>query len=159
MRRSTRLSLMALGTCLIAASPALAQETPALGGPYTVLTENSESLLFLANGSFRRSGDIAYATSLIAITPERMATTGNISHMAMATEINCANNTTRITYGTGFYADGTVAGNTPGNVEWGPIDPTAASAEIRDIACNGGRPLGRVLGNDPTAIANAWRAQ
>lgn len=157
MRRSTCLSLMALGTCLIAASPALAQETPALGGPYTLLTENEESLLYLANGSFRRSGDIAYATSLIAITTERMASTGNISHMAMATEVNCANTTTRITYGTGFYADGTVAGNTPGNVEWGPIDPTSPAGEIHDIACDGASPRGRVLGNDPAAIANAWR--
>ena len=157
MRRSACLSLIALGTCLAAAVPAQAQETPPLGGPYTVLSENNESLLFLANGSFRRSGDIAYATSLIAITTERMATTGNISHMAMATEGNCANNTTRITYGTGVYADGTVAGTTPGQEAWGPIDPTAPSAEIHDIACNGAAPRGRVLGNDPTAIANAFR--
>jgi len=157
MRRSACLSLIALGTCLVAAVPAQAQETPTLGGPYTLLTQNEQSLLYLANGSFRRSGDIAYATSLIAITTERMAATGNISHMAMATEVNCASNTTRITYGTGFYADGTVAGNTPGNVEWGPIDPTSPAGEIRDIACNGASPRGRALGNDPTAIANAWR--
>ena len=157
MRRSACLSLIALGTCLAAAVPAQAQETPPLGGPYTLLTQNEQSLLYLANGSFRRSGDIAYATSLIAINAQTMAETGNLSHMAMATEVNCANNTTRITYGTGFYADGTVAGNTPGQEAWGPIDPTSPAAEIRSIACDGGSPRGRVLGSDPTAIANAFR--
>jgi len=159
MRRSVAFSLLVLGTCLVTTSPALAQETPALGGPYTQLAENDTSILFLANGSVRRSGNIAYVTSLIGINAETMANTGNLSHMAMATEINCANNTSRVASGTGFYADGTVSGNTPGQQEWVPIAPTAASAEMRDIACNGAAPRGRVLGNDPVAIANAWRSR
>ena len=75
----------------------------------------------------------------------------------MATEVNCANNTSRVISGTGFYADGSVAGTTRGQDVWGPVDPASPAGEIRDIACNGAAPRGRMLGNDPTAIANAWR--
>lgn len=163
MRRLFSHAVLAAAACL-AAAPAHAQSVVAqdalpVGGPYTVLLEEDDRIIYMAHGSIRRSDGVVYVTSILAVDTERMNQNGGISRMDMANEINCAANTTRVTHGSGYYPDGRHVGNTPGQQSWNPIAANSPVAEVHNIVCNGGRPQGRVLGDDPNVINAEFRAR
>lgn len=157
MRRLTCLKLMALGTGLIAASPTLAQESLALAGPYTLLLESDSTFLLLANGSIRRDGDLGSVTTIVGMTTEVMQQTENLSHLALAMIIDCSNSTATVVKGVGFYADGRYASTTPEREAWDPIVAGTPMAEVRAVVCDGAKPTGRDLGNDPGTIVADYR--
>lgn len=144
--------------CALATAPTAWARQAGAQGPYTLLLEAEANIMFLANGTVRRDGELGYVTSFIGFDMASMLRAGDISHMAMANEFNCTDQTSRAVAGKGYHADGRVVGEIPGNTEWRPISPRSPNAEMFAIVCRGEKPRGEVLGDSPESIALTYRA-
>lgn len=156
MIRRTALVLAALAATAVAL-PAAAQSAPSRG-PFTVLLRQPASLLFMDHGSIRREGAIAHVSSFIALDEATLQATSQVAYMEMFNQFDCSAVKARTVSGTGYRRDGTVMGDTPGNQDWGTIDPTSPNGEMFDVACRNGRPRGETLtGGNPTGVAASFR--
>jgi hypothetical protein len=126
-------------------------------GPYTLLTRQDSSLVFMDQGSVRRVGNIAYVTSYMAVDAASLARGEELSHLAMANEFNCAAEAFRIISGRGYRASGLFVGETAGDRIWGPIAPNSPAEDMFNVGCRGHDPTGKVLGSSPEAIADDFR--
>lgn len=147
---------------VVAAAAAAAHPASAQGalsrGPFTVLLEQENRLLFMDVGSVRREGDIAHISSFIAVDDATAAANADIAFMEMFNQFDCASGRGRTVSGSGYLRDGTLLGETPGNEAWGEIDPTSPNGQMFDVACRNGRPRGETLtGGNPTGVAASHR--
>lgn len=125
-------------------------------GPYTLLHEDEAMVMYLANGAFRphrNNDDIIWVTAIWSYKDVE----DGLSHMAVRSQINCADGTTLTTTIVAFGPDGSFLGRYEPGDEWRTIYPDSPSAEAQAIGCGGASPHGRALPGTPVDIAKSFR--
>ena len=98
------------------------------------------------------------AADLVKVDEATLQANSQVAYMEMFNQFDCSAVKARTVSGTGYRRDGTVMGDTPGNQDWGTIDPTSPNGEMFDVACRNGRPRGETLtGGNPAGVAASFR--
>ncbi len=156
MRLALTLAAAAVAATTLGVAAPRAQEAPALGGPYYLIDITRESLIFVAGGTVRKSGNIASITVIMGSSPGMLAQNG-IARLDMGYQFDCRNATFRTPLAAGYDANGGLLGVIDDEAEWEAVNTTAPSADILDLACNGTVPEDSALEGNPDTIVAGYR--
>ena len=125
--------------------------------PFYRLKQDSDTIMLASAGSVRRSGNLATLTVVTGTSRETMAQSDGASWITAHWEIDCSGNRVRVMRHAVYNAEGALFLAVDGDAIWNAIEPSAPSARIQRIACNGERPASLEIQGTPLSIATAYR--
>ena len=130
--------------------------TPATA-PFYLMKQDSETIMLASAGSVRRSGNLATATVVTGTSRETMAQSDGAAWITAHWEVDCSGNRVRAMRHAAFDAQGGLLLAIDGDQTWSAVEPTAPSALLSRVACNGERPASLEIQGTPLSISAAYR--
>lgn len=130
--------------------------TPATA-PFYLMKQDAETIMLASAGSVRRSGNLATVTVVTGTSRETMAQSDGAGWITAHWEINCSGNQARAMRHAVYNAEGVLFLAVDGDRTWNAIEPTAPSALLSRVACNGERPASLEIQGTPLSISTAYR--
>ena len=130
--------------------------TPATA-PFYWLKQDADTILLASAGSVRRSGNLATLTVVTGTSRETMAQSDGAGWLLSHYEIDCSGDRLRTTRAAVYDARGGLMLATDGAGTWNTVEPSAPSARIQRIACEGERPASLEISGTPLSISTAYR--
>lgn len=125
--------------------------------PFYLMKQDSETIMLASAGSVRRSGNLATVTVVTGASRETMAQSDGAGWITAHWEINCSGNQARVMRHAVYNAEGVLFLAVDGDRTWNAIEPSAPSARLQRIACNGERPASLEIQGTPLSISTAYR--